>query len=109
MQGKIFTVLLISGILILIYITTPSGYERELERRKAMEKIYSDTIDSLRLQYRLTVERNEYLTAKYTKDSLNLVEAKRTAETWRKKYNHEKNNNRHFTSATIDSLLAEIK
>ena len=109
MNKSMFVVLVVVVVIVIVFINTPSGHERELERYRMREEIYSDSINDLRVQFQKIIEHDRIISAKYEHDSIELVEAKRTAEAWRKKYNHEKNNNRHFSNAAIDSLLAEVR
>lgn len=108
MNKSVIIITCILGVLILIYISTPSGYEQELLKYKQKEKIYLDSIKSIHVQYNLLIEHDRIIYTKFKRDSVELITSKKEAIRNYKLYLHEKNTKRNFISFTIDSLLSIV-
>ena len=102
--------LIIISILVIvciwIYVHKPSGYEQQ---RKKIENVYHTKIDSI--QSRLDSLRVEHVKwmAFVGKSELSAQKWEGEAKQWKRKYNEEINNRRHFSDASIDSLLANVR
>lgn len=100
-------IFVISGILVLIYTSKPSGADQRLIE---LDRKHNHQLDSITSVYRDSLHKRELAALKAFSDA---TRAKNKAEVeanhWKQKYENEKNTNRHFSDHAIDSLLAEVR
>lgn len=93
-------------VLLMIWLNKPeSGKDQELQR---LEQVYKNRIDSLQKHYQELLNQDSIVFQHYADAKLKAERARNEADIWKRRYEHEKNNHRHFTNDAIDSLLSKI-
>lgn len=107
MTRTITFLLFLFMFLLVLYLNKPeSGHEQQL--RKLDEK-YSNRIDSIRSHYNDILKDDSIIVAQYGTIKQQAIELEIEANKYKLLYEHEKNNHRHFSDITTDSLLSIIR
>jgi len=89
-----------------LFFNKPSGItQREIE----MEAKYKAHEDSILAELDTVRSENIRWMEVVSKSERSAQRWENEAKTWKTRYNNEKNNNRHFTDASTDSLLSAIR
>lgn len=91
--------------LVVLYFSKESGHSREMREKEEQYKI---RIDSIKAHYRELILEDSITFQHYADAKLEAERARNETTIWKRRYEHEKNNHRTFTSASIDSLLSKL-
>jgi len=108
-MNKLSTLLLIiiSVILVILFAKKPSGADQRLIE---LDKKYNQRLDSITSVYRDSLHKRELQALKAFSEAERAKDrALGEANTWKARYNNEKNSNRTFTDKQLDSLVIAIR
>ncbi len=94
-------------ILLVIVINKPSGLDQDLID---LDNRYKHQLDSITAIYTDSLHKRELVALKaFTEAQSKVNRLEGEVSHWKIKYNHEKNNNRSFSDAGLDSLIQSIR
>jgi len=92
--------------LVVLYIEKPAGY---LIRQQERDKAYQKTLDSLAVKID-SIQKEKLAWMEFvSKSEQSAQKWENESRIWKSRYEKEKRGNRHFTNATVDSLLSTVK